>query len=291
MRIEKNYSLKKLNTWRVGGCADLVCWPENLNDLKKFLSNLEQNTPVTFLGLGSNVLIRDGGIRGVVVITANLLKNIEFLDNNIVRAEAGVPCPVFAKICSKNNLTNSEFFAGIPGTIGGALNMNAGAFGGETWNLVDKVEVINIRGETFIRNKNDFEIKYRHTKNLKEDAEWFIAGYFKLENIKEHQDNNLIKDLLKKRSDSQPIGKFSCGSVFRNPPNNYSAKLIQDAGLKGVAIGGAQVSEKHANFIINDKTANAANIEDLIHYVKSKILDKFGVELISEVHILGEHEN
>ena len=298
-KLEYNFSLKKLTTWHVGGPGDIVFWPKDLADLQSFLRQLDHSIPVTWMGLGSNLLIRDGGIRGAVIITANMLKDIEFChcepatqarqSSYIVRAEAGMACPVFAKKCAKQNLTQGEFFAGIPGTIGGALNMNAGAFGGETWEIVDKVQMINRSGDIIERFQDEFKVSYR--KVIKPDnTEWFLAGYFKLLPDAAEDSKDKITDLLRKRSDTQPIGKFSCGSVFRNPPDNFAAKLIENADLKGFNLGGAQVSTKHANFIINDKTATASDIEHLILYVKGKIKDIFEIDLIPEVHILGEHD-
>ena len=295
-RLEYNYPLKKFTTWYVGGCADLVFWPKDIDDLVSFLSQVyidnNLNTlDITWLGLGSNVLIRDKGIRGIVIITANALKNLQFLDNNEVLVGAVMPCPIFAKNCNKRRLTRAEFFAGIPGTIGGALAMNAGAFGGETWSIVKEVQMINRAGVVTTRSPTDFNISYRKvTKKFTkpEELEWFISGIFKLSEDLDNTGTEKITQLLKLRSERQPIGTHSGGSVFKNPPDNFAAQLIDSSNLKGFTIGGAQVSTKHANFIINDKSASASDIEKLILYIKQVVQQKFGVELVPEVHILGE---
>lgn len=289
-KLYHNHPLVKYTTWHVGGNADRFYQPSDLNDLQSFLKTLDADEPLTWLGLGSNTLIRDGGIRGTVILTLKGLSALEQLPNGLLRVEAGVPCAKLAKYCVKQNLTDGAFFAGIPGTVGGALRMNAGAFGGETWPTVEAVETINHAGEICLRQKSEFKIGYREVHGLA-NGEYFIAGHFKLnpgDGIKTKQE---IKDLLQRRADTQPVGTFNCGSVFRNPPGDHAARLIESCGLKGYKIGGAEVSTKHANFIINNKDATAKELEELINFVQNKVAEKTGVQLIRECIFLGEEEN
>lgn len=307
-----NTSLAKYNTWHVGGLAEIVYKPKDLQDLQEFLATYNNiassvtrdiNKEITWLGLGSNVLIRDGGLKGLVIITNNGkdkgLNTLEVIQDpmhgELVSVGAGVPCAKLAKFLVDRNYSKSAFWAGIPGTMGGALAMNAGCYGVETWEAVVKVQVINRLGELKILYPEDFEINYRHAKFKTLDKEgdeyWFVNAWLKLPKISGDSDlkdgRKEIKELLQKRGTSQPIGQFSGGSVFKNPEGDFSARLIEAAGLKGYKIGGAHVSMKHANFIINDKTATAANIEQLIYHLQQEVFKKFNIKLEPEVKILG----
>ena len=285
--IKNNEPLDKHTSWRVGGIAKQYFRPENLEDLSNFLKTLPITEKILFLGLGSNLLIRDGGFDGTVIHLFKTLNEIS-VDDDLIKIESGVTCAKIAKFCSKNKLQGGEFFAGIPGTMGGALAMNAGAFGSETWNYVEKVDLINKNGEIITRTKEEFEIGYRSVANKSHAKEWFIAGYLKfIPEAKNDETNSKIKSLLKTRNLSQPIGELSCGSVFRNPEANYAAKLIEASKLKGKRIGNAMVSTKHANFIINLGNALAKDIEDLISLVRETVLQDHGIELKLEVKIVG----
>lgn len=275
----------KHTSWRVGGPADWFYKPANLEDLAKFLKQVPQDIPVTWIGLGSNVLVRDGGIRGVVVATHGVLSNIERQSETTVYAQAGVPCAKIARRCAQWGLGPAEFFAGIPGTLGGALAMNAGAFGGETWECVERVEIMTREGDLMIHDASEFDVGYRSVKS--DFSGWFVAAWLCL-TVEQPTDAGQIKDLLVRRKESQPIGLPSCGSVFVNPSNDYAARLIQAAGLKGYRIGDAEVSSKHANFIINAGSASAADIEALIQHVATRVEEEFGVRLKTEVRFLGE---
>jgi len=241
--------------------------------------------PVHWLGLGSNLLVRDGGIRGAVIATGRLPRLLEKQGDANVRAGAGLACMLLAKQCVRWHLGPAAFFAGIPGTVGGALAMNAGAFGGETWNHVEAVETIDRRGQRRQRARGDYEIGYRTVRGP--GTEWFLSATFRFEPDAESSQAT-IKALLAKRNASQPLGIPSCGSVFRNPPGDFAGRLIEQAGLKGRRIGGALVSEKHANFIVNAGKATAADIEALIEEVKATVLERSGVRLEPEVRIVGE---
>ncbi len=281
--------LANYTSWRTGGPADYFYIPADLDDLSQFLKHLPAVVPVTWLGLGSNTLVRDGGIEGVVIITQGALNQLAQLTaNQEVRAEAGVSAAQFARYTARLGSTGLEFMAGIPGTVGGALAMNAGCFGGETWRYVRKVETINRHGEIKIRPISDFEISYRHV--VRPEDEWFVAGHFSLQPGDKEKSLNEIRILLEKRNQSQPTGTANCGSVFRNPPGNFAGRLIEECGLKGKNVGGAHVSEKHANFIINESNATSADIENLISEVRTTVEQKTGVRLIPEVCIVGRHQ-
>ncbi|NOY65976.1 MAG: UDP-N-acetylmuramate dehydrogenase [Gammaproteobacteria bacterium] len=286
-----NEVMARYTSWRVGGPAERMYKPAGLNDLMLFLQGLPESEPVFWLGLGSNILVRDGGIRGTVIATQGSLAGLEIMKDGCVRAEAGVTCAKVARFCSSHALSEAEFLAGIPGTMGGALAMNAGAFGGETWSMVESVEMLDRQGRLHIRNKNEFEIAYRKVSGPKD--EWFVAAHLRLKKD-EKEEKNIKKDikaLLEERNKKQPVGLPSCGSVFRNPENGYAAELIEKTGLKGLCEGNACVSEKHANFIINTGGATALDIEKLIKKVSASVQEQQGVLLEKEVHIVGEFIN
>ncbi len=285
-QMRYNEPLANYTSWRVGGEAERFYQPADKADLIQFVQNLPENEPLFWMGLGSNLLIRDGGIRGTVINTKNRLKVVQRLDHETIYVEAGVPCALVAKFCAEQGLIGAEFLAGIPGTMGGALKMNAGAFGGETWGIVQNVEMLNRRGDVFTKSAKEFEVSYRHV-NLKKD-EWFLATTLKLQKGDTSESQQNIKALLAKRANSQPTNQPSCGSVFKNPEGDHAARLIEASGLKGFKIGGAQVSEKHANFIINAGGATAADIEQMITYVQKEIAQKYGILLQTEVCIVGE---
>lgn len=282
----KNHDLARYTSWRIGGPADTFYRPADLADLQQFLKQLSKDEPLTFLGLGSNILVRDKGVRGTVVLTLSRLSELKLLDETKVYAQAGVTCAKLSKFCVDHGFENGAFFAGIPGTVGGALAMNAGAFGGETWCQVERVDVLTRQAEIKTKSAADFKIAYRQVDGLKGD--YFIAGIFKFTPGDAARAKASIKMLLKKRSDTQPIGSYNCGSVFRNPPNDHAARLIEACGLKGFSIGDAEVSEKHANFILNVGEAKAADIEALIQKIQITVLEKLGVKLMTEVHVIGE---
>jgi UDP-N-acetylmuramate dehydrogenase len=284
-KLLKNESLSNYTSWRTGGPADYIFIPADLDELSSFLRGLSAAIPLTWLGLGSNTLVRDGGVDGVVVVTQGALNKLEKSKTQEVRAEAGVASAQLARFTARTGFAGLEFMAGIPGTVGGALAMNAGCFGGETWHHVSRVETINRSGEIKVRSLKDFEVGYRHV--VRPEGEWFVAGHFALQQGDKEKSLNDIRTLLEKRSESQPTGTANCGSVFRNPPGHYAGRLIEECGLKGKQIGGACVSKKHANFIINEIGATSADIESLIANVGATVEEKTGVRLIPEVCIIG----
>ncbi len=285
-RLLFNENLAKYTSWRVGGPADKLYIPHDRTDLVSFIKALPTDEPLFWMGLGSNLLVRDGGIRGTVINTKNRLKTMHLAEDSSIYVEVGVPCALVARFCSELGLTGAEFLAGIPGTMGGALKMNAGAFGGETWPIVKQVEMLNRQGQITVRTAEDFTLAYRSVKG--HDDEWFLSANLQLSAGDSIASQQKIKALLEQRAKSQPTNQPSCGSVFINPPGDFAARLIEQSGLKGYAIGGACVSEKHANFIVNTGKATAAELEQLIYYVRSKVEEIHGVVLQTEVRMVGE---
>ncbi len=278
--------MHKHTTWRVGGKADKYYQPADISDLAQLFRQLPVDEPITWIGLGSNLLVRDKGIRGTVIATNSVLKTLECVNGDLVRAEAGVACAKVARFCARQGLVGAEFLAGIPGTMGGALAMNAGAFGGETWGIVSSVEILNRKGEVFERDPDDYQVAYRSVKGAAN--EWFVATTIKLDYGDAQKSMQKIRGLLAKRSETQPTSLPNAGSVFRNPESDFSARLIEKCGLKGLREGGACVSEKHANFIINTGGSTAADIERLIERVQLQVKNECGVQLEREVRIVGE---
>ena len=285
--LRYNESMSRHTSWRAGGPAEIFFMPASIEDLASFLAELDADTPLFWHGVGSNLLVRDGGLPGVVVSATKILRDLERLDHHLVWAGAGLPCTQLARQCIRWELGPSEFFAGIPGSVGGALAMNAGAHGGETWERVESVRTIDRGGEIHERAPSEYTVGYRSVSGPAN--EWFLGANFRFEAEVTPSIENM-NTLLERRKNTQPLGLPSCGSVFRNPDGDYSARLIEAAGLKGHRIGGAEVSEKHANFIINRDGASATDIEELIEHVRQTVLDESGVKLVHEVRIVGVAE-
>ena len=283
--LRRNEPMSRHTSWRVGGPADIWYRPADRDDLADFVS--AQDSPLFWLGLGSNLLVRDGGLRGAAVTLYDALTELTRSGGLGVRADAGVHCARVAKFCAGAGLAGAAFFAGIPGTLGGALAMNAGAFGTETWERVRWVEVLETDGRVQRYTPDDFVISYRSVKAPREGG-LFRAAELDFAAGDPQAEAQAVKDLLRQRRASQPVGQPSCGSVFRNPPGDHAARLIEAAGLKAHRIGGAQIAEKHANFILNTGEATAADIEALIVFAQATVAEKFAVELQPEVRIIGE---
>jgi UDP-N-acetylmuramate dehydrogenase len=286
-RLLHNEPLARHTSWRVGGPADRYYEPESREDLADFVRDLPANEPILWVGLGSNLLVRDGGWRGTVIGLHGALDQFKREDGEHVYAEAGVHCARLAKFTVGEKLAGGGFFAGIPGTVGGALAMNAGAHGGDTWGVVDRVEVMFRDGHCEWLPRTRFKVGYRH-------VEWpvgmagFIAARFRFAADVGGKAETDMKEWLARRKATQPVGKPSAGSTFRNPPGDHAARLIEACGLKGHRIGGAEVSQLHANFILTDDTATAADVEALIVHVRQLVKESTGVELQTEVKIVGE---
>ena len=284
-RVRRDEPLSRHTSWHVGGPAEIFFNPHDREDLAAFLRAAPPDVPIQWIGLGSNLLVRDGGLRGIVISTHGTLDALERLSETQVRGEAGLACARIARQCIKWGLGPAEFFAGIPGTLGGALAMNAGAFGGETWAHVRALETIDRRGRTHRRAPGEYRVSYREVIAPAAD-EWFLAAELAFERRPGAHDTEVQK-MLAQRKASQPIGEWSCGSVFTNPPGDHAARLIEAAGLKGFRIGDASVSQKHANFIINHGQARAADLERLIGHVRDIVAKVHGVALHPEVRIVG----
>ena len=284
-RVRRREPLSRHTSWHVGGPAEVFFNPSDRAELVAFLRGLPEGVPIYWIGLGSNLLVRDGGLPGVVISTHGTLDALGRLSETEVRAEAGVACARIARQCIKWGMGPAEFFAGIPGTLGGALAMNAGAFGGDTWSHVLRVETIDRHGKERVREAGEYRVGYRAV-SAPAPEEWFLGATLGFEHRPgAHADE--VRSLLARRKQSQPIGEWSCGSVFTNPPGDHAARLIEAAGLKGFRIGDASVSQKHANFFINHGTARAADLERLIEHVRSTVERVHGVSLHPEVHIVG----
>lgn len=282
--IRRDELMSRHTSWRVGGPAELFYKPASLDDLSLFLSTLDEDVAIFWFGLGSNLLVRDGGLPGVVIAASGIFTELEKTGEQTVHVGGSVPCTQLARQCIRWDLGPSEFFAGIPGLVGGALAMNAGAHGGETWERVTSVKTIDRHGRVHVRSKDEYSISYRQVDGPQD--EWFIGADLRFD-AAVHPSMATLKEMLARRKQTQPLGQLSCGSVFRNPPGDHAARLIEAAGLKGFRIGGAEVSTKHANFIINRDQASALDIESLIAHVRQTVLHTHDVELRPEVHIVG----
>jgi UDP-N-acetylmuramate dehydrogenase len=309
--LRRDEPMAKHVSWRAGGCARTFYQPADVPDLCAFMRTLAPAEPVLFLGLGSNLLVRDGGFAGTVVFTHHALTGIVMetgdapgfsvspppLGEGGVRIEigvrprfrawAGVPTPHLARFVAKHGGAGAEWMAGVPGTIGGALAMNAGCYGGETWNHVVGVQTVDRTGALYERAAGEYETGYRHVQSKDHREEWYVSGLFHFDRGDETAAMHRIRDLLARRVASQPLNQPNAGSVFRNPPGDHAARLIESCGLKGFTVGGAQVSPKHANFIVNLGGATALDIETVIDHVQAVVLAGTGVELIREVRIVG----
>jgi UDP-N-acetylmuramate dehydrogenase len=286
--LRRNEPMSRHVSWRAGGQADRFYVPADLPDLSEFMKQESGEKEILFVGLGSNLLVRDGGFRGTVVALHAARLHPEMRDG-LVYAQAGVAAPKVARFAALHRLAGAEFLAGIPGTVGGALAMNAGCYGGETWQIVERVETIDRSGNINERKRAEFEIGYRHCRLKAPQEEWFVAAHFRLPPGDGEASRARIKEFLARRIATQPLQLPNAGSVFRNPPGDHAARLIEACGLKGLERGGARVSEKHANFIVNPEgKACAADIEFLIESVRQKVKEGTGIELIPEVRIVGE---
>jgi UDP-N-acetylmuramate dehydrogenase len=281
-------SMQRHTSWRAGGVAELMYKPADLADLQVFLRSVSADELLMAVGLGSNLLVRDGGYRGTVLLMHAALTELKLQEDGLIYVQAGVPGAKLARFAAREGRQGAEFFAGIPGTMGGMLAMNAGCYGSETWQHVVKVQVLTRRGELVERSPAEYEIGYRHAVQREASEEFFVGAWLSFEQGDGKVAIENIKALLAKRISSQPLNLPNAGSVFRNPPGDHAARLIELCGLKGMCIGGAQVSEKHANFIVNTGGATAADIESLIDEVRGKVAAETGVQLHPEVKIVGD---
>lgn len=288
MEVLADEPMSRHVTWRAGGPVAKACRPRNTDDLANFMASLRHDEPLLMVGLGSNLLIRDGGFDGTAIFTHGALDTLHLEADGTVYAEAGVASPKIARFAANQNRGGAEFLAGIPGTLGGALAMNAGCHGGEIWSFVERVRMLNRRGEFVERMPQDFAIGYRHCGLKAATDEIFVAAWLRFPAGDAAAARQRIRELLERRIATQPLQLPNAGSVFRNPPGDHAARLIEAAGLKGLELDGARVSEKHANFIVNPQgKATASAIESLIGRIQAEVQEKFGVNLVREVRILG----
>ena len=282
-----NEPLRKYSFTKTGGNAEVLVKLTNEQDLQNVIKySKENNIELTILGNGSNVLISDNGIAGIVAITSDMNK-IELLDGDVISCYAGLTLKELIDFCIENSLTNLEFSCGIPGSVGGAIFMNAGAYGGEMKEVVQKVEVFTKAGEKKMYTNEQMEFSYRHSV-IQETKEIISRVYFQMKKGNKEEIISKVEELNKMRADKQPLEYPSCGSVFKRPEGYFAGKLIQDAGLQGLTVGGAQVSKKHAGFMVNIDSATCEDYKNLIKEVQKKVLEDSGVELECEVKILGE---
>jgi UDP-N-acetylmuramate dehydrogenase len=302
-RFLYNEPMKKYVSWRAGGAAQRVYIPADLEDLIWLVRSVSAHEDIHMVGLGSNLLVRDGGVAGVVILLHGVLKKLaiesrthglppapEDVDTALVYAQAGVVAPKLARYAANHDLVGGEFWAGIPGTVGGAIAMNAGCYGSETWDKLVQVQTLDRQGQLNERRPDEYVTGYRHVALKHAHEEWFIGGWFRLARGDGAASREKIKELLKKRIETQPLNLPNAGSVFRNPPGDYAARLIESCKLKGFRIGDAQVSEKHANFIVNLGRATATDIERLIEYVENSVEARTNVRLMREIRIIGERQ-
>lgn len=304
----RDESMARHVSWRAGGSARRAYAPADLDDMALFLRGLPGDEPVCMVGLGSNLLVRDGGYDGTVIFTHWALRDVRVVltapMGGEITAQAGVASPKVARIAALNNLGGAEFLAGIPGTVGGAVAMNAGCYGGETWDIVARVETIDRAGVLRVRTPGHYTVGYRSVerrcrqlsnipgsgtaRKLGDAEEWFVSATFRLPRGDGNEARTKIKTLLSQRIAAQPLGEPNAGSVFRNPPGDHAARLIEACGLKGLTIGGAAISLKHANFIVNTGGASAADIEALIELARDTVQQRFGIRLEREVRVIGK---
>lgn len=289
-KLRHDVDMRRHTSWRAGGRAERTYQPADLADLALFLRSLPADEPLHVMGLGSNLLVRDGGLRGTVLLLHAALGELRLEADGTLYVQAGVPGAKLARFAALHHMGGAEFFAGIPGTLGGMLAMNAGCYGGETWQVVAQVQVMTRRGELLERTPQEYEIGYRQVALRAGGEEWFVGAWLRLPHANGDAARMEIKSLLARRVASQPLNLPNAGSVFRNPPDDHAARLIEQCGLKGRRIGGAQVSEKHANFIVNAGEATAADIENLIGEVQSTVQQQTGIRLHPEVRIIGERK-
>jgi UDP-N-acetylmuramate dehydrogenase len=286
--LKRDEPMSRHVSWRTGGRAERFYVPADLEDLSVFVRQLPREEPVLFVGLGSNLLVRDGGWQGTVVMTHAAARRPR-MDGALIYAEAGVASPKVARFAALHELEGAEFLAGVPGSVGGALAMNAGCYGGETWDIVARVATLDRAGTIAERARDAFDIGYRHCVAKPAREEWFAAAWFRLAPGNGEASRGVMKELLARRIATQPLSLPNAGSVFRNPPRDHAARLIESCGLKGFARGAARVSEKHANFIVNPHgEARAADIEWLIEHIQRVVYQMKGVLLQTEVRIVGK---
>lgn len=283
--IKKQEPLSRYTFTHTGGNADWLAFPTSVDEVKELVQFAKQNDlPLTVLGNASNLIVRDGGIEGLTLILTKL-DNIKVVDNKVI-AQSGAAYIETTKVARDNSLTGMEFAAGIPGSIGGAVFMNAGAYGGETKGVVTSATVMTRDGEIKVLDHDQLDFGYRHS-SVQDNNQIVLDATFTLAPGNKEEITAQMEELNAKRAAKQPLDLPSCGSVFKRPEGHFAGKLIHDAGLQGYTVGGAQVSKKHAGFIVNIGNGTATDYINVIHHVQEIVKDKFGVSLETEVKIIG----
>jgi len=286
-QVLKDESMKKHTSFRIGGPADLMIIPSDVEQIKKAYEVLKAyDIPVMVMGNGSNLLVRDKGIRGAVIKIAERFSRAEVKGESI-QAQSGILLSALSRIALNASLTGLEFASGIPGTLGGAVTMNAGAYGGEMKDVIQWVSVLDEDNNIKVLNKDQLDLGYR-TSIIQSSRMIVLETFLELRKGDYEQSKALIQELTRRRQEKQPLSYPSAGSTFKRPVGYYAGKLIQDAGLRGMRVGDAQVSELHTGFIINLGNATAADVIELIEQVKTRVKQQSGVELQPEVKIVGE---
>jgi UDP-N-acetylmuramate dehydrogenase len=283
-RVEQNFPLKALNTWKVGGIAETVFWPESEEELLRIgLQARKEKLAIRLFGRGSNILFPDEGLSGITIISTALDKIT--WNQERVQVGAGYPLARLSQEAGKRGMTGLEFARGIPGTVGGAIVMNAGAHGGEIQDVLEQVKILTREGKIEILSKEDIEFGYREC-SLRGKA-WILEAILRLKYGDIEKIQSVMQANLAKRKSAQPLDLPNAGSVFRNPPGDSAGRLIEQAGWKGKGIGGAQVSTKHANFIVNTGCATAQDVLSLIQEIQDDVYQKYGVELKTEIQYIA----
>ena len=284
--LRYNEPIAPYTTWAVGGTAKRFFEPADVMDLRAFLVSMSSDEPQLWIGLGSNLLVDDSGFDGTVIRIGTGLASIAIEGEHQLRCDAGARCAKVARVAAQAGLSGVEFLAGIPGTMGGALAMNAGAGGGELWQYVVRVQTINRGGQVMHRSAGEFRIGYRSVQGFETEA--FIGCELQLLPGDPQSGMTKIRKLLTERNRTQPNGMRSCGSVFRNPPGDFAGRLIEACELKGESCGAAMIADKHANFIINTGGATATDIRTLIQRMQARVYAVHDIWLQPEVHIVGQ---
>lgn len=285
--VRFNEPLRRYTSYRIGGPADILVQPATEEDVVKTLKAAwEHQTPVYVMGSGSNLLISDEGVRGVVLRLGHWLGEVTF-SGNVVRAQAGAALPKVAKMATDRGLAGLEWGGGIPGTVGGAVAMNAGAHGGEIRDVLLRAHLVSRDGTRLACSVEEMQYSYRRSGLIRETGHVVVGAEFQLRPEGVEAITRRMREYAARRRSTQPLGLPSSGSVFKNPPGDYAGRLVEAANLKGTRIGGAQISEIHGNFIVNRGDATARDVKALIDLVRSTVRDRFGIDLELEVELVG----
>ena len=283
----KNFKLSNVTWFGVGGPTDVLFKPADLEDLTFFLKNKDPRIPYMVLGVGSNLLVRDGGIRGIVIRLGREFTDITHIGNELIVGAGALDVNV-SQYCLENNLEGLEFLSGIPGVVGGALVMNAGAYGKEISDCLIKLEALDSKGNLITIAKEDCGFKYR-SSSLDENL-IFTKAYLQVKPGNHEEIKEKIQNIQQQREESQPIRTKTSGSSFKNPPGHKAWQLIDQAGFRGLRLGDAIISEKHCNFLINIGNATATEIEELGELVRKKVFENSGIMLEWEIKIVGSND-